>query len=229
MLEIAEGVDDKEFLFYPIGALIVVSNAYFPWIPDKFVVGAFYSAFLSILLLGLLKGLVLFYGSFPWAGAIPNNDPFGLSPSPTAKLENNDVVDVDKDVAGDDGLIPFIYVGWTEEICLFAVGGASSYSPESTIYESASFSSYFFGYYGIVGIKTFFDGPGGILSVKDVVGGLFTCVAVEGGLVCVGSWDWVWAGGLVCPALRPLRLLMLGLCICNDYIFLSLILGGSLN
>ena len=180
-------------------------------------------------MLGLLKGLVLFYGSFPWAGAIPNNDPFGLSPSPTAKLENNDVVDVDKDVAGDDGLIPFIYVGWTEEICLFAVGGASSYSPESTIYESASFSSYFFGYYGIVGIKTFFDGPGGILSVKDVVGGLFTCVAVEGGLVCVGSWDWVWAGGLVCPALRPLRLLMLGLCICNDYIFLSLILGGSLN
>jgi hypothetical protein len=29
MLEIAEGVDDKEFLFYPIGALIVVFNAYF--------------------------------------------------------------------------------------------------------------------------------------------------------------------------------------------------------
>jgi hypothetical protein len=30
MLDIAEGVDDKELLFYPVGALIVVFNAYFP-------------------------------------------------------------------------------------------------------------------------------------------------------------------------------------------------------
>ena len=99
-------------------------------------------------MLGLaLKGLVLFYANFPWAGAVPNNDPFGLSPSLTAKLENNDAVWEDNDPAGEGGLIPFIYVGWTEEICLFAVGRAnySSY-PDSTIYESTSFSSYCLGY-----------------------------------------------------------------------------------
>lgn len=209
-------VAGNELLFSAIGALIVVFNAYFPWIPDRLIVEAFYSAFFSMLLLGLLKGLVLFYAGFPWASAAPNNDPFGLSPSPTVKVENKDVVDDNAPAGGTGGLIPFIYAGWTEEICLFVVGGASSYSSDSTIYELASFSSYCLGYYGIVGIKTFFEGPGGILSVKDVVGGLLIWGAVDGGLICAGGWGWVCVEGLIWPDLRPLRLVALGLCIFND-------------
>ena len=112
----------------------------------------------------------------------------------------NEVAWEDKPVAGEGSLIPFIYVGWMEEICLFAVGGAIYYSdPESTISESA-YLSYCFGYSGIVGITTFFWGAGGILSVKDVLTGLVGWFVSNGDFDWVGAWGWGW--GFVCPNLK---------------------------